>query len=96
MEECLRGAQSFDWSARQDMGSLPSPPLSQGDKMNKGWECPKCGRVYAPSVTECYLCAPVSEPFVPKPYNPWPTIFPNAPWPPTPFYPNTWPTIWHG
>lgn len=21
-----------------------------------GWECPKCGRVYAPTVTECFTC----------------------------------------
>jgi hypothetical protein len=22
----------------------------------KGWECPKCGRVYSPSCLECYVC----------------------------------------
>ena len=22
----------------------------------KGWECPKCGRVYAPIVVQCYYC----------------------------------------
>ena len=26
--------------------------------MNQGWECPKCGRVYAPFVQECKGCAP--------------------------------------
>ena len=25
---------------------------------NLGWECPKCGGCYAPSVTECARCAP--------------------------------------
>jgi hypothetical protein len=24
--------------------------------MPKGWECPKCGRVYAPFVSECQTC----------------------------------------
>lgn len=24
--------------------------------MNKGWECPKCGKVYAPHVDECKAC----------------------------------------
>ena len=23
---------------------------------NQGWECPKCGNVYAPLVTECLNC----------------------------------------
>ena len=22
----------------------------------KGWECPKCGRIYAPYVPECHIC----------------------------------------
>jgi len=25
----------------------------------RGWECPKCGAVYAPMVSECHRCAPV-------------------------------------
>jgi hypothetical protein len=24
--------------------------------MNTGWQCPKCGRVYAPFVDECIAC----------------------------------------
>lgn len=24
----------------------------------QGWECPKCGGCYAPSVTECHRCVP--------------------------------------
>lgn len=24
--------------------------------IQKGWVCPKCGRVFAPSVTECQYC----------------------------------------
>jgi hypothetical protein len=32
------------------------------DKMGKGWECPKCEQVYAPSVKKCEIC--VSKPVV--------------------------------
>ena len=36
----------------------------------KGWECPKCGRVYAPHIPECGSCNPVATaPAVP---NAWP------------------------
>ena len=24
-----------------------------------GWQCPKCQRIYAPSVTECFACQPM-------------------------------------
>ena len=23
---------------------------------NKGWECPKCGRVYSPNTSMCFFC----------------------------------------
>ncbi len=23
---------------------------------NQGWECPKCGRVYSPSTSQCFAC----------------------------------------
>ncbi len=42
---------------------------------NTGWICPKCGRCYAPSVSECGACAPVYWP----PYTTW------IPWVPNPF-----------
>lgn len=25
-------------------------------KINEGWICPKCGRIYAPSITMCLPC----------------------------------------
>lgn len=28
--------------------------------MNQGWECPKCGRVYAPVVLQCSHCKPTN------------------------------------
>lgn len=28
----------------------------------KGWECPKCGRCYAPFVMECSVCGPLMLP----------------------------------
>jgi len=27
---------------------------------NKGWECPKCGACYAPTVTKCETCGKVT------------------------------------
>ena len=59
--------------------------------MNVGWSCPRCSRVYAPSVTSCASCnaihnqpwiaphVPTEVPFVPLPYTPTPSV----PW--------TWP-----
>lgn len=28
------------------------------DQRNLGWECPKCGSVYAPWMTRCTVCGP--------------------------------------
>jgi hypothetical protein len=25
--------------------------------MNMGWICPKCGRVYAPTIVQCFICS---------------------------------------
>ena len=30
--------------------------LIEHDSINKGWVCPKCGRVFSPSTTECPYC----------------------------------------
>jgi len=41
------------------------PPIEQwssGQFKRQGWECPKCNRVYAPSVDECEHCRPPVEP----------------------------------
>lgn len=42
--------------------------------MSVGWECPKCGAVYAPFISQCYRCAP-------RPLGL--TIYPSAPAPGT-------------
>jgi len=31
---------------------VPSVPLQFG------WQCPRCGSVYSPTVTECWRCSP--------------------------------------
>ena len=36
-------------------------------KLNKGWECPKCGNVYAPHISQCYKCNKEET----KPYLPY-------------------------
>lgn len=40
--------------------------MSGGDQVYggpRGWECPKCGAVYAPTVPECHRCAPTRAPY---------------------------------
>lgn len=32
------------------------PTNSKISNMNNGWVCPKCGRVYAPYIPECWHC----------------------------------------
>lgn len=39
---------------------------------NTGWICPKCGRCYAPSVSECSVCNTTPAPSVPASPYPWP------------------------
>lgn len=40
--------------------------------MNQGWECPKCGKVYAPSVQQCWTCGKNTyTPTYPQPYYPY-------------------------
>ena len=40
------------------------PPIQQwssGQFKKQGWECPKCNRVYSPSVDECANCRPSGD-----------------------------------
>lgn len=49
----------------------------------KGWECPKCGRVYAPHVEECGACnlkASYAIPVIPYQGAWWGTVPPPG-WP---------------
>lgn len=50
----------------------------------QGWECPKCGNVYAPYVTTCLSCSEMA-PKRPSPYSPQP-----PPWSPY-IPPRLWP-----
>lgn len=45
-----------------------------------GWECPRCHRCYAPSVTQCPHCGgtswtPNPYPYTPTPYQPYRVIW---------------------
>lgn len=57
-----------------------------------GWECPKCHRCYAPTVTECATCnagvttVPVTQPVC------VPVVVPQTGRP----YPQWWPDVWCG
>lgn len=53
--------------------------------MNEGWKCPQCGRVYAPSVTECGACNGSVKIDYPNPNSP--TVAPHLPY----VIPNTFP-----
>lgn len=46
----------------------------------KGWECPKCGSSWNPTVMECGRCAPKAKPVV-APTIPDPTPWPSRPLP---------------
>ena len=41
---------SDNWQP-SDTWKIPISTMPQ-----KGWECPKCTRVYGPAVTECWAC----------------------------------------
>lgn len=49
--------------------------------MASGWDCPKCGSVYAPWVASCTKCAPVPAPMptLPAPMPSWQPP-PGPPW----------------
>ena len=34
------------------------------NQIPKGWECPKCGRVYSPSTPMCFTCVGTSIPAI--------------------------------
>lgn len=38
------------------VSSVPYPTMPGISLTQKGWECPKCGRVYSPSTAMCYFC----------------------------------------
>ena len=42
--------------------------------MNQGWECPKCGKVYAPSIIQCLTCGKNTYPTPPYP-QPYPITY---------------------
>ena len=66
--------------------------------MNQGWECPKCGKVYAPQVQQCFTCGknnyqPISYPIYPQPMYPYihyyvPTVYSGTTWTSTKFIVN--------
>lgn len=42
--------------------------------MNKGWECPKCGRCYAPHIVMCFNCNGGNSGIPATPKYPWQPI----------------------
>jgi hypothetical protein len=56
---------------------------------NKGWECPRCHRCYAPDVKECPHCPAevIAKPVINPPLVPYVPYWPPVgtgypPWPP--------------
>lgn len=37
---------------------LRDPPVWESGPANTGWQCPGCGRCYAPTVEQCPHCGP--------------------------------------
>ena len=56
------------WASSQEskIGPITSwPNLEPGiavEPLNYGWICPKCGRVYSPSTSQCFYCGGGSSP----------------------------------
>lgn len=44
-----------------------------------GWECPKCGSVYSPYITECSLCRNSNWKVIPAPTYTMPNVYPLRP-----------------
>ena len=42
-----------------------------------GWECPKCGRCYSPSMTMCCYCNPLNYKTTSIPFSPSGTVTVN-------------------
>ena len=59
---------------------------------DRGWICPKCEKVYAPSVEECGAC---NEVHARAPAPPYVWIYPSPPWPnyPQPYVGNPVPPL---
>ena len=66
--------------------------------MKQSWICPKCGRVYGPSVSECAICnaeIPIPQLPYPSPFPPYPYVPPFGPpfGPPYGPYPFVYPPV---
>ena len=58
--ECLDCKHIWTGFKESKIGPVTSwPNLEQGisvEPLNYGWICPKCGRVYSPSTSQCFHC----------------------------------------
>lgn len=54
-EECSNSSSGRCYN-HQLRNTVVYPPLPEITLTAKGWECPKCGRVYSPSTAMCYFC----------------------------------------
>ena len=49
---CPGATRARSYGARM----MPPPHASAAPQHPMGWQCPRCGRVHAPFISECFAC----------------------------------------
>lgn len=55
-QDVAAGTGSMEWPAKWETRYMWPPHAPQTPSAPRGWECPKCGHVYAPAIAMCLTC----------------------------------------